>query len=170
MSQIWYPLMQVVDIKYLDVDVAEGGLEQRKVHMIGREAVSLTEHPFVAVHTPLICSLKGPGEKMSKSSPGSGISITDTRIDIEQAIKNAYCPLKETKDNPVLDILRFIIFPIVSEIKVERPSKFGGDVCYSSYDNLEKDFVTGSLHPMDLKVTVAKNLETIISPIRERSL
>jgi tyrosyl-tRNA synthetase len=138
--------------------------------MIGREAVSITGNPFVAVHTPLICSLKGPGEKMSKSSPGSGISITDTRVDIEQAVKNAYCPLKEAKDNPVLDIMRFIIFPLVSEIKIDRPSKFGGNICYSSYDLLEKDFVNGSLHPMDLKTTVAQNLETIISPIREKCL
>ncbi len=167
-SQMWYPLMQVVDMKYLDVDVAEGGLEQRKVHMMGREAVGITGHSFVAVHTPLICSLKGPGEKMSKSIPGSGISITDTCIDIEQAIKNAYCPLKETKDNPVLDILRFIIFPLIPEVKIERSSKFGGDVYYSAFDFLEKDFVNGSLHPMDLKNAVVKNLETIIGPIREK--
>jgi tyrosyl-tRNA synthetase len=167
-SQIWYPLMQVIDIKYLDVDVAEGGLEQRKVHMIGREAVNITKHPFIATHTPLICSLKGPGEKMSKSSPGSGISITDTQTEIEQSIKNAYCPLKEAKNNPILDILRYIVFPLSKEIKIERPSKFGGDICYGSYDNLEKDYINGALHPMDLKNTTAQILKTIINPIREK--
>ena len=55
-SQLWYPLMQVVDIKYLDADVAHGGLEQRKVHMIGKDMVKSLNHPFIASHTPLITS------------------------------------------------------------------------------------------------------------------
>jgi tyrosyl-tRNA synthetase len=110
-SQTWYPLMQVIEIKYLGVDVAEGGLEQRKIHMLGRDSVEITKHAFVAVHTPLIASLKGPGEKMSKSIPDSGISVTDTCEDIQKALKNAYCPERVIKENPVLEIMRLISFP-----------------------------------------------------------
>jgi tyrosyl-tRNA synthetase len=168
-SQTWYPLMQVIDMKHLNVDVAEGGLEQRKIHMMGRDSVEITKHPFVAVHTPLIASLKGPGEKMSKSIPGSGISVTDTSEDIQKAIKNAYCPEKIVEENPVLEIMRLIVFPKVNEIIIERPSKFGGDVVYSSYDELETDFARGALHPLDLKTAVARTLETIIKPIRDKA-
>jgi len=69
-SQLWYPLMQVCDIKYLGADVALGGMEQRKVHMLGRELSKIMDYNFIAMHTPLVTSLKGPGEKMSKSIPG----------------------------------------------------------------------------------------------------
>jgi tyrosyl-tRNA synthetase len=69
-SQLWYPLMQVADIKHLNVDLALGGMEQRKVHMIGKDVAKVIGHQFVALHTPLIMSLKGPGEKMSSSIQG----------------------------------------------------------------------------------------------------
>jgi tyrosyl-tRNA synthetase len=169
-SQTWYPLMQVIDIKYLGVDVAEGGLEQRKIHMLGRDSVEITKHAFVAVHTPLIASLKGPGEKMSKSIPDSGISVTDTCEDIQKALKNAYCPERIIKENPVLEIMRLIVFPRMNEISIERPMKFGGDVVYSSYSELEADFASGVLHPLDLKMAVARILEKIVKPIRANAL
>src|SRR3989338_5080125 len=88
-SQLWYPLMQVADIKHLKVDVALGGLEQRKVHMIGKDMAKILDYNFIAIHTPLITSLKGPGQKMSKSVSGSGISVTDSYEDIKKTINDA---------------------------------------------------------------------------------
>ena len=166
-SQLLYPLMQVVDIKYLNCDIAEGGLEQRKVHMIGKDMVKITNHPFIAIHTPLITSLKGPGSKMSKSIPGSGISVTDSYETIKDTIKKAYCPEKITKENPVLEIAQFIIFPRINKLKIKRPAKFGGDIEFSDYKGLEKAFEDGNVHPMDLKSAVTEYLELIISPIRK---
>lgn len=166
-SQLWYPLMQVVDIKYLGADVAEGGLEQRKVHMIGRDMKDVLKHPFVAVHTPLITSLKGPGEKMSKSIPGSGISVTDTADVIKSTIKAAYCPEKTKEENPILQISRLIIFPRIESFKIERPEKFGGNAEFKSYAELEGAYVDGKIHPLDLKNAVTNYLEKIIAPIRE---
>src|SRR3989344_394819 len=110
-SQLWYPLMQVVDIKHLKADVALGGLEQRKVHMIGKDMKNTLSYDFVALHTPLITSLKGPGEKMSKSISGSGISVIDSYDEIKSTLKGAYCPEKEIKENPILQIAKLIIFP-----------------------------------------------------------
>ncbi len=167
-SQLWYPLMQVVDIKHLGVDVAQGGMEQRKVHMIGRDMMPTLNHPFVAVHTPLITSLKGPGEKMSKSVKGSGISVTDSLEDIKSTVKNAYCPEKVKEENPMLQISKLIIFPRVDSFKIERPAKFGGDVEFLSYQDLEYAYVKGGVHPLDLKNSVTGYLEGIIAPIRKR--
>lgn len=166
-SQLWYPLMQIVDIKHLGCDVAYGGLEQRKIHMAGRELKEKLGHNFIAVHTPLITSLKGPGEKMSKSIPGSGISVTDTDEEIQKTVKNAYCPEKEVKDNPMLQIAQLIIFPLSKKITIERPEKFGGNLSFGSYEELEKIYAEGKLHPLDLKNTVAKELIKIITPIRK---
>ncbi len=166
-SQLWYPLMQVADIKHLKIDVALGGLEQRKVHMIGKDMAKTLDYDFIAIHTPLITSLKGPGEKMSKSIPGSGISITDSYDEIKRTIEKAYCPEKETKENPILQIAKLIIFPKFGKIEIKRPEKFGGDLKLKDYEDLEKFYSLGKIHPMDLKNTIAEYLEKIIAPIRK---
>lgn len=166
-SQLWYPLMQVVDIKHLNCDVAQGGLEQRKIHMMGKDLKKELDYNFVAVHTPLITSLKGPGQKMSKSLPGSGISVTDSYEEIKNTIKGAYCPEKIVQDNPILQISRLIIFPRISSFEIKRPEKFGGNLSIKSYEELESLFEEGKIHPLDLKNTVTEYLEQIISPIRK---
>lgn len=166
-SQLLYPLMQVVDIKALKVDVALGGLEQRKVHMIGKDMSKILNYDFICVHTPLITSLKGPGQKMSKSIPGSGIAVTDAPEVIKKTIKEAYCPEKIAKENPVLQIARLIVFPRIKEFEVKRAEKYGGNKTYVSYEELESDYVKGNLHPADLKNSVEMYLEQIIKPIRD---
>ena len=50
---------------------------------------------------------------------------------------------------------------------IERPAKFGGNVEYSSYAELEKDFTEKKLHPMDLKAAVAEYLINLLEPARE---
>ncbi|MEK6855415.1 MAG: tyrosine--tRNA ligase [Nanoarchaeota archaeon] len=166
-SQLLYPLMQVADIKHLKVDVALGGLEQRKVHMIGKDMSNILNYNFIPIHTSLLTSLKGPGQKMSKSTPGSGISVTDSQEEIKNSLKEAYCPAREIKENPLLQIAELIIFPQLKKLDIKRPEKFGGNKTYNSYEPLEEDFSEGKLHPLDLKTSLSEHLEQIISPIRK---
>lgn len=167
-SQLWYPLMQVADIKYLGVDVALGGRDQRKVHMIGKDMSEILKYNFVTIHTPMMTSLKGPGQKMSKSIPGSGISVTDSYEEIKKTISKAYCPEKEIKDNPILQIVRYIIFPRFEQIEIKRPEKFGGDLKLYNSETLEGLYSENKIHPMDLKNTVIEYLEEVIAPIRKK--
>ncbi len=61
-SKLIYPLMQVSDIFYMDLDIALGGMDQRKAHMLARDvAEKLGRKKPVAIHTPIISSLQGPG-------------------------------------------------------------------------------------------------------------
>jgi len=166
-SQVMYPLMQVIDIKHLKADVALGGMEQRKIHMIGRESQKTLNHKFIAIHTPLIVSPKGPQHKMSRSIPGTTISVTDSQETMEKTIQKAYCPEKQIKDNPVLQITKLIIFPRIKKFEIKRDKKFGGNKSYTTYETLESDFSTGKLHPADLKSATITNLEKIIAPIRK---
>lgn len=166
-SQLWYPLMQVADIKHLKADVALGGMEQRKVHMIGKDMEKTLGYKFVALHTPLITSFKGPGEKMSKSIPGSGISVTDSYEEIEKSIKNAYCPEKVAEDNPLLQIAKLIVFPRFEHMEIKRDKKFGGNAKFKNYEGMESTYAAGKLHPLDLKKAVVEYLERIIAPIRK---
>ncbi len=166
-SQLWYPLMQITDIKHLKLDVALGGMEQRKVHMLGKDMDNVLNHKFIAIHTPLITSLRGPGEKMSKSIAGSGISITDSYEEIKKTIAKAYCPEREIKENPILQITKLIIFPKFDSVEIKRADKFGGNIKFKNYTELEKNYSLGKLHPLDLKNAVTEYLEKIISPIRK---
>jgi tyrosyl-tRNA synthetase len=167
-SQIIYPLMQIEDIKALDLDFVVAGLDQRKIHALGIELFSkigFNKKP-VFVHTGIITSLKGPGQKMSSSIQDSMISIRDSSNSIKEKIKNAYCPEGNATENPVLEICKLILFPKFEKIEIKRPQKFGGNILYNSYYDLENDFIKKTLHPLDLKNSVAGYVEDIIGPIR----
>ncbi len=167
-SQMIYPLLQIADIKHLGVDVAQAGIEQRKIHMLGREALHLIGgKPFVCVHTPLINSLLGPGKKMSSSEPNSMISVRDDEAEIKRKISKAYCPEGVVEGNPVLEIAKYVVFPRVAKLKVERPAKFGGPVEFASEAELEAAFAEKKLHPMDLKNAVALELGRVLAPVRK---
>lgn len=166
-SQMIYPLMQAADIKALNVDAAYGGIEQRKIHMMARENLpEIGCGKPVCIHTPLLCSLKGPESKMSSSNPETLISIDEGDKSIKKKIGSAYCP-PMAEDNPVLDILKLLIFPRTGVFEVERPDKFGGNVSYEKYEDVEKDYLEKNLHPADLKNAVAEGLSEILTPVRE---
>lgn len=64
-SKLIYPAMQVSDIVYMDLDVALGGLDQRKAHMLQRDvAPKINAKKVIAIHTPLLTSCKGVREWM----------------------------------------------------------------------------------------------------------
>ncbi|MBI4053106.1 MAG: tyrosine--tRNA ligase [Candidatus Diapherotrites archaeon] len=162
-SQMIYPLMQIADMKYLKVDVAQSGIEQRKIHMLARENLQTIGCKTVSfVHTPLVNSLLGPGQKMSSSVPNSLISMRDSEQEISAKLKKAYCPEGVVENNPVLEIARLVVFPRIREIKIERPEKFGGNASFADYAGLEKAFAEKTLHPADLKPAIAIALAKIL--------
>jgi len=165
-SQMIYPLMQIADMKALKVDVAYGGLEQRKIHMLAREILPTIYKNVVFVHSPLIVSILGPGSKMSSSKPETMIKIDEDEDIIRKKILSAYCPI-EKENNPILQICRFIIFAKKEKFVVKRNEKFGGDIEFNNYNELEDAFINKKLHPVDLKNAVAENLIEILQPIKE---
>ena len=168
-SQVIYPLMQIVDFKYLGVDAALGGIEQRKIHMLALESLKDIEYktPFL-IHHELIPSLQGPDKgKMSSSVKESMISIQDSEEDIKSKIKKAHCPEGVIKENPILAITKLIIFPRYDFFEIERSEKFGRNISISNYQDLEKSFSKKEIHPLDLKNACAKYLCEILGKIRK---
>jgi len=115
--------------------------------------------------------------KMSKSNPDSAIFMTDTSEDIKRKIGKAWAPEGEIKENPVLEYCKYIIFPSMQESErfavgdarftITRPEKFGGDKTYNSYEELELDYASKGLHPMDLKSAVIEKLDALLTPVRK---
>jgi len=161
-SQIIYPLMQIADVKHLGIDVAQAGLEQRKIYMLGRELLETINYKKnILVFTPLINSLQGEG-KMSSSKTETMISVNDSAEQIQQKISKAFCPEGIAEKNPVLEIAKLVLFPRFGAIEVNRPEKFGGNKEFSSYTELESDFIQKKLHPMDLKKTIGEKLAEML--------
>jgi len=167
-SQIIYPLMQIVDMKHLKVDLVQAGIDQRKIHMLGTEVLpKINCKTPVFIHTPLIPSLQGPGSKMSSSIPESMISIRDKAEDIKKKISKAYCPEAVVEDNPILSIAKLIVFPRIDKLIIKRAEKYGGNLEIKGYDKLEELFRDKKIHPLDLKNAVAEEIDRILEPIRK---
>src|SRR2546427_9360136 len=173
-SMLIYPAMQVADIHWMDLDLALGGMDQRHAHMLYRDlAPKLGWKQVVALHTPLLSALDGSGRmdlvagKMSKSRPDSSILLNDTPADVERKLGKAFCPAKETKGNPVLDVARLILFPRQGKLMIPREPKFGGDVVYNSFDQLTNAYSDAELHPKDLKAAVAAGLNRELAPVHK---
>jgi tyrosyl-tRNA synthetase len=168
-SQMIYPLMQAVDIKFLDIDVAVGGIDQRKIHMLAREHLpKLGFKAPICIHTPLLIGLDG--EKMS-SSKGNYIAVDEPAERVEQKLMSAFCPPNLIEGNPVLQIYKHTIFSgkDIGAVVIERSNKHGGDVQYERYDELELDYVEGRLHPLDVKTNAVRYLNEALAPIRKKS-
>ncbi|WP_086637384.1 tyrosine--tRNA ligase [Methanonatronarchaeum thermophilum] len=166
MGQMLYPIMQAIDIGWLDVDVAMGGTDQRKIHMLAREKLPKVGYNSpICIHTPILTGLDG--EKMS-SSKDNWIDISDTPEKVEEKIMDAYCPEKQLENNPITEIMKYHVMPRYEEITIERPEKFGGNLTYTQYKELAKDYKTGELHPLDLKNTAKEYLNEVLEPARKK--
>lgn len=192
-AKLLYPAMQVADIFSLEKNVAHAGIDQRKAHVIARDVALKDENLVfeyegekykpVAIHNPLILGLNKPlvwplpenanikdvlGEmKMSKSVVNSAIFIHDSEEEIRAKMNKAFCPEKEISFNPVLDWAKKLIFQgEEKEIIIKRDKKFGGDLQFNNFEELEGVFAKGDLHPMDLKKFVADYLVELLAPVR----
>ncbi len=178
-AQIFYPCMQASDIFELEVDIAQLGMDQRKVNMLAREvAPKLGFEKPIAVHHHMLMGLTPPktslagvdamiAKKMSKSNPDSAIFMTDSDEQVKNKFKKAYCPAGRSEDNPVLEYCRYIIFERFDEFVIKRADRFGGDVSFASYNDLEVAFVRGAIHPLDLKLAAADYITKLLIPVRE---
>ena len=153
-AQIMYPCMQIADIFKLGAKITQLGMDQRKVNILAREIgqklgwwkpVIVSHHMLMGLGEPP----KGDKDalerkielKMSKSKPDTAIFMTDSPHEVIRKIKQAYCPAKEVNENPMMEYARYLIFEHQKTFKVERPQKFGGDLEFTSFLELEKVYV-----------------------------
>lgn len=180
-SQILYPCMQAADIFYLKADICQLGMDQRKVNVLARELgeklgfwkpVIVSHHMLMGLGEPpeekLIGAERALSLKMSKSKPDTAIFMLDTKEEIERKINKAYCPERQTIENPIIEYCKYILFEKFKELKIKRPEKFGGNIIIKSYNELETMYREGRLHPMDIKASVAVYLNELIEPVRQR--
>lgn len=184
MATLFYPPLQVADIFTLGVNLAHGGMDQRKAHVIARQVgEKIGKWTPVAIHQNLIAGLVGPENvdlkqdaeeinidlKMSKSKPGSAIFVHDTPDEIRNKVKKAYGPPKVIEMNPLINWVKTLVFwgEETGELKIERPERFGGNVTYTRVADLIADYQSEKLFPLDLKNALAEWLIVKLEPARK---
>ncbi len=178
-SQIVYPLMQANDINHLRADIAQLGLDQRKVNMLARDIFPKMgwKKPIVVSHHMLLGLQKIDTDKegtdrkiemkMSKSKPNTAIFMTDSKEDVEKKFKKAHSTDGVIEDNPVLEYFRYIVFESFDEIEIQRPEQFGGEYKANSYQQLEEDFKNQVIKSFDLKMMCARYINELLEPTRK---
>ena len=185
LSGMLYPGLQALDEQYLECDFQFGGVDQRKIFVMAESVLpKLGYEKRAHLMNAMVPGLAGG--KMSSSDPNSKIDFLDSEQDVKKKVKLAFCEEGNTTDNGLLAFLKAVVFPIsifkkyqfnrtpfVSEgsdeeslYSVNRPEKFGGNIHYKSYEDIENDFGNKKLHPGDLKKSVEDAINTLLNPIR----
>lgn len=191
-AQLIYAPMQAADIYSMGVNIAHGGMDQRKAHIVAMEASSLFSYKPIALHHHLLMGIQiteqqrnvivqakqqGNREmlddaiidiKMSKSNPNSAIFIHDTEEEIRKKINSAYCPAKELDINPIIDILKYVVWPHVrgkTELELTN-QKTKETLHYSDIEGMLSDYSSGRIYPADMKGFVSEHLIKMLEPAR----
>jgi len=159
-----------LDEQYLGADIQYAGADQRKIFGFAREShPKLGYKKRIEIMTPMLPGIMGG--KMSASDVSSKIDLLDSPETISDKINKAYCPEGVLEDNGIMIFMKYVIMVLKSDrgdkFMVERSEKFGGNIEYSNYEELEKDFVAKSLHPADLKKALAAELSNLLEPVRK---
>uniref|UniRef100_A0A7S4L6L2 Tyrosine--tRNA ligase n=1 Tax=Paramoeba aestuarina TaxID=180227 RepID=A0A7S4L6L2_9EUKA len=177
MSNLLYPILQALDEEYLGVDIQFGGLDQRKIFMFAREKLPLIGYKKRAyLMNPLIPGL-GKSGKMSSSEPLSKIDFDDTEQEVTHKIKNAFSVDGVVQGNGLLAITKYILFRKIEQEKrefvVPRPEKFGGEMRFKTYEEVEAAFAIQDeedpkkLFSSDFKKAVLAEIKPLLTAMRK---
>ena len=165
-----YPLMQSLDEVYLKADAQLGGTDQRKIMVLAREnLVRLGYEKRIELMNPLVPGLIG--EKMSASDEKSKIDLLDDEKSVLKKLKGAEM-VTGNSNNGVMAFLKYVLMVLKKDAAekfiIERPEKYGGNLEYSDYEILEKDYVGNKIHPLDLKLAVAKEVSLMLKHLQKK--
>ena len=174
LSKFYYPAMQAADIFELNIDVAIGGMDQRKAHMFMRDMASKWNwKKATCLHTPILSSLKASGvrmdsfdHKMSKSDPNGALLLHDTLEKVQKKMKKAYLD-PEDEQSPVYELAEHVVLPEFGQIQVTPNPKFGEPSTWNNLDSFKAAVMDGTLHPFDAKMGVAAGVAAGLSSIAE---
>ena len=174
LSKFYYPAMQAADIFELDIDIAIGGMDQRKAHMFMRDMASKWNwKKATCLHTPILSSLKASGvrmdsfdHKMSKSDPNGALLLHDTLEMVQKKMKKAYLD-PEDEQSPVYELAEHVVLPEFGHIQVTPNPKFGEPSTWNDLASFKAAVMDGTLHPFDAKMGVAAGVAAGLSSIAE---
>ena len=174
LSAFYYPALQAADVFELQVDIALGGMDQRKAHMFMREVADRNKWvKATCIHTPMLSGLKGSNgrmdsfdHKMSKSNPNNAIFIQDTPSKLQKKFRKAFLEVGN-ESSSIFEIAKYIILPKLGEIVVSPKPEFGEPSIWHDIESFMEAVSSGAVHPFDAKMAIASGLSSILSPIND---
>jgi tyrosyl-tRNA synthetase len=174
LSKFFYPALQAADIFEMNIDVAIGGMDQRKAHMYMRDVADRWGWgKATCLHTPIISGLKSSGarmesfdHKMSKSDPNGAILLHDDEKKLSKKMRKAYLD-PEQPDSPVYELIEHIILPEFGEVVVTPKPEFGEPSTWTDLESFKSAVADGTLHPFDAKMGVAAGVSRGLSSVAE---
>ncbi|MBT3476977.1 MAG: tyrosine--tRNA ligase [Euryarchaeota archaeon] len=175
LSKFFYPAMQASDIFEMNIDVALGGMDQRKAHMFMRDVASRWNWKKpTCLHTPILSSLKATGvrmesfdHKMSKSDPSGAILLHDAAKALRKKMqKHAYLDPVDPH-SPVYELAEHVVIPEWGEIIVTPNPKFGEPSTWTDLASFKAAVADGTLHPLDAKLGVADGVSKGLQSVHE---
>lgn len=178
MTSLLYPSLQALDEEYLKVDCALTGIDQRKINTFSREFMpKLGYSKRIHLMNPVIPGLStvqtnGELIKMSSSDINGKIDLVDSAKSIRKKINKSYCIEGNIIDNTPLLLIKNLVFKILDRFKqpfiINRPEKYGGNIYYNTFSEIENDFSEKKLHPGDLKLGLSDFFVELLMPVREK--
>lgn len=166
-SGLLYPGLQALDEHYLNCDAQFGGIDQRKIFMFAEEYLPRLGYDKRShLMNPMVPGLTGT--KMSSSEEDSKIDLLDSAANVKKKIKSAFCEPGNIEQNGILAFSKHVLFPLSRDGKLvlHRPEKWGGNLVFENYEDLENAYKTEGIHPGDLKDGVEKLLNVLLEPLR----
>ena len=158
LSGLLYPGLQALDEQYLGCDAQFGGVDQRKIFTYAEKYLPALGYAKRAhLMNPMVPGLQGT--KMSSSDDDSKIDLLDSAAALKKKLKKAFCEPGNIADNGILSFCKYVIIPVAlkgKQFSIQRAAEHGGDVSYSSYEDLEIAFGKEEIHPGDLKAAVER--------------
>ena len=174
LSRFYYPALQAADIFELNIDVAIGGMDQRKAHMYMRDVADRWDwDKATCLHTPIISNLKSKGarmesfdHKMSKSDPNGAILLHDDEKVLAKKLRKAYLD-PEDSESPVYELIEHIVLPEQGSLEVVPNPQYGDPSSWNDLAAIKAAVGDGSLHPFDVKMAVASGISNGLSCVSE---
>ncbi|AYV84848.1 MAG: tyrosine--tRNA ligase [Hyperionvirus sp.] len=178
LTSLLYPIMQVLDEKYLGADFELGGVDQRKIFAFGIDHIHRhTKHKITYLMNAMVQGLSGEKTsggttKMSSSSTIGKLDLLDSPKELLNKIKKVYCLPGDIEDNTLLNLCKYILFPLLGRLNKTMilKKKFEDvELEVKNYVDLENLFLNG-LHPDDFKTSVAGAIGGVLKPLRDKFL
>ena len=162
-----YPTFFALNEEYVGCSAHFGAEEQRNQFVYAEKYLPLLGFAKrLHLIAPTITELTEV--KVNVPEDDCKIDVLDGADAIKRKLKKAFCEPGNIEKNGILAFTQHVLLPTFNEFRIEREERFGGNLLYSEFEQLERDFKEEKLHPGDLKSGFAQALNNLLEPIRKQ--
>ena len=173
-GQVIAALMHVADVVALApaaLACTGGGMLEaaHKLAVAYIEETSVTEicKPRVVVVEARDSLLKPKHMMEGPANADDDVFVLDGSMDVGRKLKRAFCEPGNVEHCPPITLVDACVFSTGATFAIARKEENGGDKTYAALAELQADFLSGALHPGDLKPFVTKAVDAFLQRVRD---